>query len=78
MSLCIPAPEDGSDPPIERMFISVLNCVLCFKRYQFYLKTLPEHTKDCVDRSANDFRHDNCFCECHDKGKYDSSNEPKD
>ena len=20
MSLCIPAPEDGSDPPIERMF----------------------------------------------------------
>jgi len=38
---------------------------------------LPEHTKDCVDRSANGFRHD-LFCECHDKGKYDSSNEPKD
>ena len=49
-----------------------------FKRYQFYLKTLPEHTKDCKDRTTNGFRHDNCFCECHDKGKYDNSNEPKD
>jgi len=49
-----------------------------FKRYQFYLKTLPEHTKDCEDRTTNGFRHDNCFCDCHDKGKYDSSNEPKD
>ena len=36
------------------------------------------HTKDCKDRTTNGFRHDNCFCECHDKGKYDSSNEPKD
>jgi len=49
-----------------------------FKRYQFYLKTLPEHSKDCKDRTTNGFRHDNCFCECHDKGKYDNSNEPKD
>jgi len=49
-----------------------------FKRCQFYLKTLPEHTKDCEDRTTNGFRHDNCFCECHDKGKYDSNNEPKD
>jgi len=36
MSLCIPAPEDGSDPPIERMFISVLNYVSCFKIYSNY------------------------------------------
>jgi hypothetical protein len=25
ISLCIPAPEDGSEPPMERMFIFVLN-----------------------------------------------------
>ena len=49
-----------------------------FKRYQFYLKKLPEHTKDCEERTTKGFRHDNCFCECHDKGKYDNSNEPKD
>jgi len=31
MSLCIPAPDDGSDPPIERMFITVLSHASCFK-----------------------------------------------
>jgi len=31
MSLCIPAPEDGSDPPMERMFILTLNYVPSFK-----------------------------------------------
>ncbi|SVC83140.1 uncharacterized protein METZ01_LOCUS335994, partial [marine metagenome] len=29
---CIPAPEDGSDPPMERMFIPTLNYVLSFKK----------------------------------------------
>jgi len=31
MTLCIPAPEDGSEPPMESMFISALNYVSCFK-----------------------------------------------
>jgi len=31
MSLCIPAPDDGSEPPIERIFISILRDASCFK-----------------------------------------------
>ena len=31
ISLCIPAPDDGSDPPMDRMFLSILNYVPCFK-----------------------------------------------
>jgi len=30
---------------------------------------MPEHTKECEYRITHGFRHDNCFCECHDKGK---------
>ena len=41
-----------------------------FKRYQFCCNALPEHTKECEYRITHGFRHDNCFCECHDKGKY--------
>ena len=39
---------------------------------------MPEHTKECEYRITHGIRHDNCFCECHDKGKYHGSNEPKD
>ena len=38
MSLCIPAPDDGSDPPIERMFISVLTVCYVLKDANFTLK----------------------------------------
>jgi len=30
-SLCIQAPEYGSEPPMESIFISALNYVSCFK-----------------------------------------------
>ena len=39
---------------------------------------MPEHTKECEYRITHGIRHDNCFCECHDIGKYHGSSEPKD
>ena len=36
------------------------------------------HTKDCEDRTTQGFRHDNCLCECHDRGKYTGNKEPKE
>jgi len=41
-------------------------------------QNVPEHTKECEYRITHGIRHDNCFCECHDKGKYHGSSEPKD
>ena len=77
MSLCIPAPDDGSDPPIERMFISVLTVCYVLKDANFTLKHCQNILKivwiDLLMALGMI-----CFCECHDKGKYDSSNEPKD
>jgi len=38
----------------------------------------PTHTKECKDRTNQGLRHDNCFCVCHDRGKYDGNKEPKE